>query len=531
MAEVPCYLTIRPAANSEAEQVTVHVGEVGTGFCEGISYLINVHGVDSCRLLLDDVELPKTSDGCFAWAPNFFAGRVTAVVLAASGQEYAFQFDVSPTPQKLGAEQFDAMLSEIRDFDTTLLVGASAAAIGFGRQGRPGNFEALVQLARLREHGSSFLAAVHEIARVPQRFLRSASQAVPLSRIRRLVPSALRDHRLASLATGLSNDDASLESLTVLSQAPALTVDTPANRTMLALIKRFQAVVRSLAEKTATLSLGGSVEDQAQRKDRRLEVLRQFAESVEKLLALPPFAEISRAETTAAGLTQISAHPSYSRAYRKGTDALRTAVEGEDTQDLLQVSPSWGVYEAWCFVRLVSILRDVTGCTLQLCESSVAAADLAMSGILSDGRRLDLLFQAVFPSESPSGGRCACSLSRERRPDVVLAVTQGADRRFIVFDSKYRSGRENTLDAMASAHIYHDALRLGAHSPELVLLLLPGQSAVPSLEAADFWRTNEVGTLSEFSIDAKGLNRCEQAIFDWVAPYTHLQPKFAAASV
>lgn len=516
VSRAPCSLTFRSAGGSDSMVYTVGTGGETTALQEDNPYFIDVHATAPCRLFLDDVEIHKTAAGCFAWTPNFFAGRVTADVVESSGQEHFFQVYVSPTRKKLDAEQFDVMLEQIRAFDTTLLLGASAAAMGFGREGRTGRFEPLVQLARLRQHGPGFLAAVREISRVPQRFLRPASQALPLSRIRRLHPSALQDRRLAALASGQPVDDESLESVQLLSQSPTLTVDTPANRTLMVLLRRFRAVVSTLADKTESLCLGGSPEEQAERKDRRLERLDIMRTAADKLLDSYPFTEVTKPDTTAAGLTQIAAHPLYSRAYRKGTEALRLAVEGTNLEDLLQVSPSWGVYETWCFIRVAQALEVIAGHSFQLGKPYAASAELALNTTLADGRHLELLFQATFASESPNGERCAWSLSRERRPDIVLVATSGTKRRFLVLDAKYRSGRDNVLDAMTSAHIYHDALRMDDKPPEVCLLLLPGQPAVPSLEKTSFWRNHSVGALSNFSVGSQGVNRCAEALLHWL---------------
>lgn len=491
-------------------------GGVATGLYEDTPYFIDVHSALPCRLFVDDVELNMTAGGAFAWTPNFYAGRVTAVAVEPSGREYSFPVDVSPTPKKLGIEQFDTMLAEIRNFDTTLLLGTSSAAMRFGREGLLGKFDLLVQLARLRQHGPGFLATVREISRMPQRFLRPTSLTLPLSRIRRLHPSSLHDRRLASIAAGHLIDGDSVESIQLLSQTPTLTADTPANRTLKALLRRFLAVVRTLAEKTASLSLGGSPEDQSQRLVRRLELLALMATAADGLLASYPFTEVTKGETTAAGLTQISAHPTYSRAYRRGMEALRLAVEGNNLVDLLPVSPSWGVYETWCFIGTVKALEVLTGQSFQLCKPSAATAELAMGVTLPDGRQLEVLFQATFPSVVPGDGRSAWSLSKERRPDIVLVVTRGTERRFIVLDAKYRSGRENVLDAMTSAHIYHDALRVDGITPELCLLLLPGLSTVPSLEDTSFWAIHGVGALSEFSVHAQGVPRVSEVLRNWL---------------
>jgi hypothetical protein len=69
---------------------------------------------------------------------------------------------------------------------------------------------------------------------------------------------------------------------------------------------------------------------------------------------------------------------------------------------------------------------------------------------------------------------------------------------------------------MSSAHIYHDALRVGKKAPDLCLLLLPGKPIVPSLEDAAFWTEHQVGALSEFATGGSGENRCEQVLIDWI---------------
>ena len=356
-----CRLVVWHAAGTGPSIAQACVGQVAAGLYEDGRYVLEVQAAPMCRLLVDDVELQRDGAGTFAWTPSLYAGRVTLVALEPSGAEHVFWVDVSPTPKKLGAEQFDTMLDEIRAFDATLLVGASAAALGFGRQGRSGPYDSLVQLARMRQHGPGFLAAVRELSRIPQRFLRPASQALPLSRIRRLHPSAFTDRRLVALAGGYPVDGGALESVQLMSQSPVLTVDTPANRTLFALLRRFRALVDALTRKTEELAMGADPEEQILRKARRLEVLQSLGAAADALIESPPFTELSKAETTSAGLTQIAAHPSYSRAYRRGTEAMRLAMEGSPAEDMLQVSPTWGVYETWCFLRVVQAIQRRLG--------------------------------------------------------------------------------------------------------------------------------------------------------------------------
>lgn len=509
-------LTVRSNLSGKEEYGSVSTGGVVDGLREDISYRIAIEGPGPCRLFIDDVELQQTSDGSFAWSCGFFAGRVAAIVVEPAGRQHIFYLDVSPVTDKLGVDQFDAMVSEVREFDARSLLGDSPAAIGFGRQGHCGRFDMQVRWARLVQYGPAFLSVLHEIARRPHRSLQSVEQTLTLNRLRRLPPSSLRDRRIASLATGVPIDDDSLDSLRLEVHAPAYSTDTPANRALAALLSRFRQTIHALTA-WAQSSDGEHGSDGAARCTRRLAILGEMRDAVERLLRGLPFNEVSRADTTAAGLMQVAAHPLYGRAYRKGVEALRGGISGEISKDLVHVSPSWGVYETWCFVRLHALVQQVLDTPLEPCRASAASSDLAMEGTLPDGRRLELLFQAVFPSERPFQNRRAWSVSAERRPDIVLMLTEGPTRRFIVFDAKYRSGRTNTLDAMSSAHIYHDALRLDGQRPDLCLLLLPGDAAVNAMEAPSFWNEHGVGTLSEFAITRAGVDRCAELLGRWVS--------------
>ena len=485
------------------------------GLREATTYRIEVNCATS-RLVVDDVELPAALAGHYTWVADFYAGEVVAVVIDSTGQEYSYRLDVCPHPAKLGAAQYAAMLDDIRAFDTSLLLGPTAAALGFGREGRHSRWEPLVLLARLRQHGPAFLAAVQGIVRSPHWFLRAAERPLNLRHVRRIHPTALLDRRLAALVHGGSTDDEGMQSLQLRSSTPVPTVDTPANRALKALLQRFLATTLSLAEVIERNGLKLETSAQELRRGRRLEALRALARCANGLLKAPPFVDITGVGTSAAGLTQMAAHPRYARAYRLGTQALRVATGGAEHDDQLPVSPSWGVYETWCFIAVARVLEQFVDGSLSVARSPLASADLALTGRLSDGRVVELLFQGVFPSEEPFRHSLAWSVSRERRPDIVLAVADGPVRRWLVLDAKYRSGRDNVLDAMTSAHVYRDALRLGKTRPERSLLLLPGVAAVSSLEADDFWREHHVGTLSEFVMSGPGLARISDFIAEWI---------------
>jgi hypothetical protein len=74
-----------------------------------------------------------------------------------------------------------------------------------------------------------------------------------------------------------------------------------------------------------------------------------------------------------------------------------------------------------------------------------------------------------------------------------MIVRRPGKVRFAVFDAKYRASRANVLDAMGSAHIYQDSLRIGAERPWASVLLIPAGGGAPWLEESAFHAEHRVG--------------------------------------
>ena len=487
------------------------------GLTEDTDYLIDA-GRPGATLCIDDIELIASADGLCRWRPGFYAGRVALHVVATGGVRIRYDLDIGPSPSKAGADCFADMVAAIRDFDQTLLGGTSEASMAFGRAGQPGRYADAVLLARMRQHGPGFLDALASVVRAPHRSVCADLQMLPLSRIRRLHPGALRDRRVAALAGAGADPTTAFESIRIHSLTSVPTFDTPANRALVGLLQRFRATLIRLGHRVQALGLGGPQEEQAQRVARRLIELQTLASRVDKLLMAAPFTDVSNPGTTAAGLTQVAAQPNYGRAYRLGCRALTCHVDGQDDADELHVNHSWGIYETWCYVAVLDSVRRALGATLTPCTPRAVSADLAFGAALPDGGALEVLFQAEFPSTSPAARRSGWSISRERRPDIVLIERRGGRQRAMVLDAKWRSGRNNVLDAMESAHIYHDALRIAGSPPSPCLLLLPGAPSVSALEEQSFVDAHGVGAISHFSVGGAGLARLEATVKAWLLP-------------
>lgn len=209
--------------------------------------------------------------------------------------------------------------------------------------------------------------------------------------------------------------------------------------------------------------------------------------AAESRLTQSPFAQVQRAKITAAGLTAIAADPIYSRAWGRGWRALRYGIESSTSPERLWVSPSWEIYERWCFLRLGQLLAATRpGWRWR----RFVNPDRWVGSC--DNRRGELRLQTTFRLR-PQGSEHMWSISKERVPDLVLTVERADGVYFVVLDAKYRTSRANVLDAMESAHIYQDSLRIGSRRPEASLLLIPSAGGATWLEEPAFQAKHRVG--------------------------------------
>ena len=210
---------------------------------------------------------------------------------------------------------------------------------------------------------------------------------------------------------------------------------------------------------------------------RRRDFLEGMAVALEVTLRQPPFCTLSRAEVTSAGLTAIAADPIYARAWGLGWRALRHGLDSDSDIERLWISPSWEIYERWCFVRFGRLLA-----------SAMPSAGWRREGWRWSSAFGELTLQSVFRAGREASAS-QWSISKERRPDLVLT----AGTRFMVFDAKYRVARGNIRDAMESAHLYQDSLRLGDARPEASLLFVPHVEQAAWMSEPAFHQEHRVG--------------------------------------
>lgn len=464
------------------------------GFSEATSYLFTKPG-DDWRLLIDDERLggSVTDTGCWTWRPGFFAGEVTAELVRPDGRREAlFLLDVAPDTKKMGRDTFSQMLSELWSVAPELVIGSEPATNPIGNTGAIE--DPWLAFARLRRYAADFQRALAQVRARPRRALQVRRESAPLHRVRRVDrQTAAALLRSPALAVIVDHDDSTALATDNRLDVPVVeeTLDSAANRAMAAIVlsveRRARKVCESIQELVSRENDSETRTSLAVRWPARKQFLDELALWLRATSRKSPFCDIRRPEVTASGLTAIAADPVYARAWGLGWRALRLGIESPTTSDRLWMSPSWEIYERWSFMRMGKLLAS----TFPAWNWRLSFNPHRWEGS-SDDAAGELLLQPTFGANRQNK-KGMWSVSKQREPDIVLTVTKGRESRFVVFDAKYRATRTNVLDAMESAHIYQDSLRVGPRRPETSILLIPASGGADWLEGQIFQTEHRVG--------------------------------------
>ena len=473
-----------------------------SGFRERRRYSLALEHATPCVLVIDDVVIDCVYESVahrWTWEPKFFAGTVLAELFDHHGTRLAnYQLDVTPAPDKLGQALFAQILEDLLTSDPQLVFGSEAAQSMIGAQGTYGNLH--LEYARLKMFGPQLLQSLRQLCADPLTRLRSDRQLVPPHRVRRFDQHSVRALARAPQMLAALRDASSPDRLLLDVPRSREELDTPAHRTLLSLLLMVARRVRKVRadleragidERTTTFRTPASP-----RLAYRRKLLDDLELALRRQCRAAPFAAVRRAEVSAAGLNVIAGHPLYAAAYRSGWQILRPGIDGHREGELLAMSPTWEIYERWCFLRLTHALRGLFPALSWKRRSVAGRIDRIVETGTGDGQVVTAYLQKTFRAmDKKSGSSRFYSISSERRPDIVVTCTIAGHQRFIVFDPKYSVARASVLGAMEAAHIYRDCLRWDGRAPDLTLLLIPAAGEAGWLEVPSFHAEHRVGVL------------------------------------
>ena len=429
------------------------------------------------------------------------------------------EFEVEVFPSKLDYRRdFDAMLAEISHIMTALALEYLRATYRFGAPRRapsPTDVEWLTLLDSVMEQLEQ---AIRQIQRRPARRLAREPRPTRLERCRR-IDSGLRRAILQGRGSGQWMVMAGpIEAVRerVLERRPAETLDTPEHRWLRAQL----AEIRNRLLRLATTEQERWRRSRVDRRARAaVEELRRMESRVAALLEAEPIA-MARGEPPA-GFSSLLLQqgPGYREAYR-AILTLRLGLRLEGGPLRLSLKEIDTLYEYWCYLAVLEILREELGAALPAREFvRVSARGLRVD--LERGRTKQVRLaplgrrgvRAVTVSFNPSYQ----TPTGMQRPDMTVAIeVEGWRAPFeILLDAKYRVDaspeyveRHGTPgppeDAVNALHRYRDAIldrAPDAEGPQHRIIM--GAALFPLEDPEGAFRTNTFyGSLERVGIGA-----------------------------
>lgn len=487
-----------------AEPTGTPVGHLDTerkllGFTERKRYLIEAPD-NNATLYADDAPLEMDdSEEYWLWEPGFFAGELALELeLPGNAAPLSFIVDVGPSEHKTGRAQFAQYIEQIVDYAPQLVAGNEPATEGLG--GRSDTLSLWQRYARLRQFIDRYLSGLQAIRERPIIRLTSHREQLPLHMAKRVDGITLQrlvsNPGLLSVLAGKSDPEHVLTGSEYNLDAPVHepTLDNPANRLVARQLSEVRRLTRFLRDEIKSLKVSASETetDLMARLPRRIGWLERVDKQLCRLSKSTPFVNTNIQKRGSAEFNAVSGNPHYNMTHQMGVRLLRQGLSELVDDERHYLSPTWGIYEAWCFVAIAEQLEARFPEFSWQFQTNAPSADLLLVGH-SGGKRISLFYQMTCRSLEKANHYGYYSISRERRPDLILEVLEGDQKQFVCMDSKYTASHGGILDAMSSAHIYRDSLRCDSLHCSLSILLVPANTTLPMLTTEDYWREHKVG--------------------------------------
>jgi hypothetical protein len=461
---------------------------------------------------IDDMRLEPQTDSSWVWDSGFCIGAARLELTDLQGRIVAtVVLNIASDDQKLCQRALQSLLDNLLAWAPEKIIGQSQTWLLLAPRGQ---LVAQVLFERIRRYGPAFCEALNPCQSNPHSTYEARARQVPVDRVRRPSRHALSGFRVVGYIDSMGRGVLDQPAPVVRSERLSLNLDTLANRSLLTLAKKVLRVVeRVKAMQDATYT--GAVGAARSQSRRRIQILDGIAGALRKSIKWFLRAGVGDGQDLADGLGQMLRMPPYARALRFGKLACSESFDtSEDKEAELPLNSSWGLYEQWCFEQVRLLIERRSGIPA-VWIPRLFGADTEAYVFQGQRTKITLVAQMTFPSGAALvDARTQHSLSKERRPDIILLVEDAGGVSWYIFDAKYRQSKANVLDAMSSAHIYRDSLFLNGERCNASLLLTPG-SAFDSgwtIFTQGHWDEFSTGIVPDFRPEGAGLTLMEDLI-------------------
>lgn len=481
---------------------------------EGRQYFIapgpEAPAVDSA--FLDSIPLDWVAQERAFRVPLWHSVGARSLLLVQGQRTWTANIQFIPHADKLAESAWDALLSDLEAWLPAVSVGAQPGlqgAVVVGGSRIPLLVEAALPLL------PALLEALRAIIAHPRKRTDFTEDHLPAHQVRRVERTTLgwlARHPEATRSLSTSWDEAAAPKRPPFVPVNLATarLDHPANRYVAWLV---QALARELASYAALLNATATPRMAPARTDAedwkrwcagRAERLLEASDSLLALFKRSWLAKVAPSPPTEAAMAVVIDDPSYARLHRLGRHLRSPLFQHGATpgETAATTRPSYELYELWTFFATRRLLEE---CLPGYQWTSEGLEPLAALGEPLDGASftatgpegtVQLLFNPTFPGYLSTGTRTRFSISKERRPDLLLRWSLQGHHGWVCLDAKYRVSRQGIADAFESAHLYRDSLRWPAAGGrcEAAVLLAPAELSVcaPWFSAA-FLQEHQVG--------------------------------------
>jgi PD-(D/E)XK nuclease superfamily/Domain of unknown function (DUF2357) len=402
----------------------------------------------------------------------------------------AVELDILSTPDgsKLTWREYREMFERIVEYGSQLPWGL-APGMETAAQGPTGGIRA-THPALLEAYLSELLARLLRILADP---------------VRRLQPKPVLDKFLPTRPTNgqtvawlsahpVQRERLRLGDLTVAirQQVQEETFDHPANRHVIGLLRRLaRSLVGSRKAFTDFAENGWKGTLERNRAQYLAGKISQAEREIKRVVDASIFRNLTPGDLTETVAQVFADHPAYGSFARVARLLLGAQFVISDEGALeASLRRTYDLFEIYCLYKISRDLQDAlspewTFAVRPARQGSLMvelAAGVFWTASHPDGRRWELRYQQTFASNNEKSE--FFSLTRERRPDYVLAAFAGNHLiRWVLLDAKYRVDPGAILDALADMHVYRDSLRWRVSTGTEPTTCNAGYLIVPAISA------------------------------------------------